>query len=104
MLGRTPPGVRVKGRKTMLDEQNRKDLEGLCEWIFQTEAEDFVEQLCEQYPDDADYIRECLQEGNWESIDKYAWNNPDKPGHVYALATRLWVNLLKENVQPGKEK
>ena len=72
-----------------------KDIESVLDYIFEHETEDYNEQLTEYFPDDADYIAECVQEGNQESLDKYAWNGTTDIPHVYAPAVRLW-KLLHE--------
>ena len=77
-----------------MKDTDRKDLESLTNYIFEHEFEDYVEQLCEIFPDDVDYINECVREGNIDSLDKYAWNGTKDVPHVYAVAARIFKNML----------
>jgi len=86
--------------KVMLEltPEQMKDLDEVLTYLFEHEAEDFVNTLREQFPDDEDYIMECVQEDNWESIDKYAWNGTEDIPHIYAPAVRVWRALKEQEV------
>jgi len=73
---------------------DRKDLESLTNYIFQHEFEDYIDCLCETFPEDVDYILECQREGNVDSLDKYAWNGAKEVPHIYAVAARIYKNML----------
>jgi len=83
-----------------MDAKTRKALNSLLNYTFEHEFEDYVDRLCETFPDDADYIRECVRTGNMESLDKYAWNGDKEVPSVYADAVIIWRWLSQpENAQ-----
>jgi hypothetical protein len=82
--------VTKKANKT----KGTKALESVLNYIFEHELEDYINYLCEMFPDDVDYIVECQREGNIESLDKYAWNGTKKVPHVYADAVIAYRELL----------
>lgn len=79
--------------KLDLTKKQIKDIQAVLDYIFEHEAEDYAEQLPEFFPEDADYIADCIAEGNQESLDKYAWNGTREIPHVYAHAVRTWKTL-----------
>lgn len=76
-----------------LNHKQVEELKKLCYWIVETEIDDFVELLMEKYPEEQDYIAECARTENWESLNKYAWNNPDELDNEYAIAIRFLKNM-----------
>ena len=72
----------------------KKDLEQLLNFLFEQEFEDYVERLYETFPEDKEYIRECLECGNTESLDKYAWNGAREVPSIYANAIRIYKEVF----------
>lgn len=85
-----------KSKTVKLDAATENALTAMCEYTFEHEFEDYVEQLCEIFPEDVDYINECQREGNIESLDKYAWNGSREVPHIYAHAVVVYKNILNK--------
>jgi hypothetical protein len=71
-----------------------KDLESMLNFIFEHEFEDYVERLEETFPEDKEFIRECVQKGNIDSLDKYAWNGTREVPSIYANAVRIYKEVF----------
>lgn len=85
-----------------MNAQLKKDIDELLVYIFQHEADDFVEWLCEQYPDKAEFFTGGHYIGggaaNWDVIDQFVLDNPEGrcQDHVYALAIRIDKAMKEE--------
>ena len=80
-----------------VDQQAAKDLKALCEYIFDTETEDFYSSIaCEDYVGKGFMTKEELQEyldGDEDTQTAIAHKvamNPNCTNHIYAFALRLY--------------
>jgi hypothetical protein len=77
-----------------MTDKCKQDLELVLDFLFEHEFEDYVDRLIETFPEDKEYIRECVQTGNISSLDKYAWNGTREVPSIYANAVRIYKEVF----------